>query len=671
MESYLIDSVKKIVNSYNGKDINPSLYLDKFIGPVDEKDAKVELKKVTELNSIYNPNSRYNILKNLLGFEQKKFKTNGPFTLHLSRNSVLENAGISLHPVYGCVYIPGSGIKGLARHYAEQVWLKSNETEENKKLIIDIFGNENTEKKHENLRAGKIVFHDAFPEKAENILEVSINNCHHQDYYKGKVHDYLPGETGDFEDPNPTYYLTVKSGTVFIFSISLRQDIKVDDNKNLIASTWELLANALNYMGLGAKTSSGFGVFSEVKENGSNINIKNSNDKEIKNKFLKVETSIKFVTPAFLAKTIDCKYKNTQSQKKKYNIQILHVFEQEKSDYELTSNTIRGQLRWWWRVIHSNFLQPSELLKLESIIWGSIAENDGGPSPVKIEVKLKTPDKDTKLWEQNSSELKYLSYGIGTEIKIKKNDEIQNILNKQNKTFNSENDKFVIKRYFGMPSYDISILCQDSIYKDKEQIKTIKKETIMEQVKFAFYMLSKYGGLGAKSRKGFGSFKINDNIFLNGINEGIIKNKSKELRKEVFGKENTINNNDWNIIILEKEINPDPDKPLEKLQNIYKSFADKYKHKEQKISLGLPRKIHGPLNKPLPNQINHNPPLKLLHRKGYEKAASPVHFHLEPSKDDKWILRMAIIPSHYLPDYNRCKDFLMDFKKHIEEEIKK
>ena len=52
--------------------------------------------------------------------------TTGPLTLHLVRASALENAGICLHPLYGFVYLPGTGLKGMARAYAETVWLPRN-----------------------------------------------------------------------------------------------------------------------------------------------------------------------------------------------------------------------------------------------------------------------------------------------------------------------------------------------------------------------------------------------------------------------------------------------------------------------------------------------------------------------------------------------------------------
>ena len=52
------------------------------------------------------------------------------------------------------------------------------------------------------------------------------------------------------------------------------------------------------------------------------------------------------------------------------------------------------------------------------------------------------------------------------------------------------------------------------------------------------------------------------------------------------------------------------------------------KHCSEKLSLGLPRKIHGPLDKPLPHQKNDwSPPIELESVKG-ARHASPVIIHL-------------------------------------------
>ena len=50
-------------------------------------------------------------------------KTTTPLTLHLARAATLENAGLCLHPVYGVVYLSGTGLKGMAHAYACEAWL--------------------------------------------------------------------------------------------------------------------------------------------------------------------------------------------------------------------------------------------------------------------------------------------------------------------------------------------------------------------------------------------------------------------------------------------------------------------------------------------------------------------------------------------------------------------
>lgn len=109
-------------------------------------------------------------------------ETGGPLTLHLSRGSALENAGICLHPLYGFVYLPGSGLKGMARAYAETVWaraeIKAGKDKTNTwQRIEEVFGwapdsdkgkdhkpvGVDKRSKEDNICTGAVVFHDAWP----------------------------------------------------------------------------------------------------------------------------------------------------------------------------------------------------------------------------------------------------------------------------------------------------------------------------------------------------------------------------------------------------------------------------------------------------------------------------------------------------------------------------
>ncbi len=77
-----------------------------------------------------------------------------PLTLHLSRAIALENVGLCLHPVYGFPYLLGSGLKGLARTYAETIWLPiQSNCVEARRIITEAFGRvSNSDQRYENLQ---------------------------------------------------------------------------------------------------------------------------------------------------------------------------------------------------------------------------------------------------------------------------------------------------------------------------------------------------------------------------------------------------------------------------------------------------------------------------------------------------------------------------------------
>ncbi|HQU45168.1 MAG TPA: hypothetical protein PK867_20300, partial [Pirellulales bacterium] len=110
------------------RDRHPGLQLDKFSAVGDQSrqkdalcDACAALGDVSLLAALA---QRWRAAWSVLpGATSLRATTAGPLTLHLARASALENAGICLHPVYGFAYLPGSGLKGMARAYAETVWL--------------------------------------------------------------------------------------------------------------------------------------------------------------------------------------------------------------------------------------------------------------------------------------------------------------------------------------------------------------------------------------------------------------------------------------------------------------------------------------------------------------------------------------------------------------------
>lgn len=184
---------------------------------------------------------------------------------------ILENANICLHPHFGYPYLPGSAIKGIARHAAWCEWNTS--VGELKKVIArriaTVFGYptgddgldaalksdegaRNEKKDH----AGCVAFLGAFPEKKATI-EMDVLTCHHAKYYSGSK----PQATDD-EDPNPQAFPVVKSGVTFCFPlIPLR---KCGETELEAAKQW--LIEAITVNGAGAKTAAGYGWFKDVTQ---------------------------------------------------------------------------------------------------------------------------------------------------------------------------------------------------------------------------------------------------------------------------------------------------------------------------------------------------------------------------------------------------------------------
>ena len=298
---------------------------------------------------------------NSLDASRLKMITQGPLTLHLSRSGALENAGIALHPTYGFVYLPGSGIKGLTRAYAETVWAPEQSNEKKAwRQIEEAFGWTPGSERHkrgwrpsqidppDGAAAGRLVFHDAWPLEWPRLILDVVNN-HHVKYYAGE------DDPGDWEDPTLVYFLAIGAGEKFEFAISDRKPT----NDGLLNLACDWLKKALTYEGVGAKTAAGYGRFKPVQ--GTQV----QSPSTITSKTY----DLRLVSPAFLAGA-----------------------NQQKEDCDLRPATLRGLLRWWWRTMHADHLDRDELKRLETAVWGD-AES-GSPVRIAVDfVKCGSPEK--------------------------------------------------------------------------------------------------------------------------------------------------------------------------------------------------------------------------------------------------------------------------------------
>lgn len=190
---------------------------------------------------------------------------------------VLENAGICLHRNFSCPCIPGSALKGVARHYAWEKW-KNEEDEQKKreqaKRIAETFGFPTGDKEEGGLdkylarefpedygskntaRSGSVAFLDGMPwtwDGNGSLLETDVCTCHHPDYYKPTG----PQKAYDDESPNPQTFPVVRAGVAFCFRlVPVRKNADEDFAE-------EMLRGALLENGVGGKTAAGYGWFRE------------------------------------------------------------------------------------------------------------------------------------------------------------------------------------------------------------------------------------------------------------------------------------------------------------------------------------------------------------------------------------------------------------------------
>lgn len=192
--------------------------------------------------------------------------------------------GITLHPVTGLPYIPGSALKGLCRNYALYYIAEQSEISldpaqvENPSKIANQLDEQLAGIKDHKLKvhpeyaalyrnlfgtqaeAGQCVFYDAvirhIPEDM-SFFSVEVMTPHFRKYYEsgGKTAPH------DADDPNPITYIAVNAGIVFAFAIGRRSGIATAP----LVDARDLLRHALREMGIGAKTAAGYGVFAPLK----------------------------------------------------------------------------------------------------------------------------------------------------------------------------------------------------------------------------------------------------------------------------------------------------------------------------------------------------------------------------------------------------------------------
>ncbi len=133
-------------------------------------------------------------------------------------------------------------------------------------MFQNVFGNQK--------QAGACVFYDAalisLPyskiahgnqsnQKARTLFEVDVLTPHFPDYYRNPQ----KRAPSDDQSPVPVTFLTVAAGVRFGFSVGMAGYCREENTAATQAAAW--LKEGLTVYGIGGKTSSGYGVFSETK----------------------------------------------------------------------------------------------------------------------------------------------------------------------------------------------------------------------------------------------------------------------------------------------------------------------------------------------------------------------------------------------------------------------
>lgn len=177
--------------------------------------------------------------------------------LWLSSPSATE-LGICLHHVYGIPYLPSSSLKGLC---SATLWREVNPKarwDNPPEPVLELFG-EGGDSGHQ----GLVTFLDGIPlgdSRGEIWLDVDVMTPHHAQYY-GRVYE----SAHDSEGPNPLPFLCIPPGQRFEIGLMLSGEVKENPSFFLDKAS-DLLIKGLSQMGLGAKTTSGYGLFEVVEE---------------------------------------------------------------------------------------------------------------------------------------------------------------------------------------------------------------------------------------------------------------------------------------------------------------------------------------------------------------------------------------------------------------------
>lgn len=197
-----------------------------------------------------------------LGTTPVEFEVQGRLIVGLGGESITET-GITLHRLWGVPIIPGSALKGLARHYAEQELADPKTVGSQASLAPAAATKTGTPRP---LNAHGVLFgsidaaayptwFDAWyvPDSApgNRPLRRDVITVHHPTYYRSRGTD-AARPPWDFDDPTPIPFVSATGR----FLVAVRAP---EDQYGWADFAYHVLERALAEWGIGAKTNAGYG----------------------------------------------------------------------------------------------------------------------------------------------------------------------------------------------------------------------------------------------------------------------------------------------------------------------------------------------------------------------------------------------------------------------------
>ncbi|MGR8932072.1 MAG: type III-B CRISPR module RAMP protein Cmr6 [Gammaproteobacteria bacterium] len=198
---------------------------------------------------------RQQALTHHLGGRSERFVADWHFVTGMGNPHPVEN-GLSWHHTLGVPYLNGAAVKGLVRAWVEINDDRLDDAQKQARLKR-WFGTESKDKVPE--QAGGFLFFDALPDQAVELV-CDIMTPHMGKWYSdGDKADVNKPDTipADWHEPVPVPFLVSKN-TRLLFSIAPR----IPEFAEELDEVFKVLTLALEWLGAGAKTATGYGYFS-------------------------------------------------------------------------------------------------------------------------------------------------------------------------------------------------------------------------------------------------------------------------------------------------------------------------------------------------------------------------------------------------------------------------